>query len=188
MTIECDKCGKKIELFEEDLLIYPEDMHEKPDHYCKKCYNTEIEKIKKEHEAIALKIKCRYCKRWFPKPISEKYRKSAEEYIECPHCKMKIMQGKNEIVVFREEKMKEEKYPINEDESGRKRLSRLNIEEEKYEETQEEENKRTQKDKIIDEETQKVENKRTQKDNIIDEAEDEEKEEDEYANYSKKET
>ena len=67
--------------------------------------------------------------------------------------------------------MKEEKYPINEDENGRKRLSRLNIEEEKYEETQKEENKRIQKD------------------NIIDEAEDEEKEEeDEYANYSKKET
>jgi DNA-directed RNA polymerase subunit RPC12/RpoP len=171
MTIKCDKCGKIIELFEEDLLIYPENMNEKPNHYCKKCYNAEIEKIKKEHEAIALNIKCPYCERWFPKPISKKYRKSAEGYIECPHCKMKIMQGINEIVVFREEKMKEEKYPINEGERARKRLSKLNIDEEKYEETQDEENKRIQKDDIIDEE------------------EDEEKEEeDKYTNYSKKET
>jgi len=145
-------------------------MHEKPDHYCKKCYDVKIEKIKKEYEAIAFKIKCPYCKQWFPKLIFEKYRKSSEDYIICPHCKMKIMQGKNEIVIFRDEKMKEEKYPIDDDERDRKRLRRLNIEEEKYEETQKEENKRIQKDKIIDEE------------------EDEEKEEDEYANYSKKET
>jgi hypothetical protein len=45
------------------------------------------------------------------------------------------------------------------------------------------------KDKILDEETEKEENKRIQKDKILDEEEDEEKEEeDEYANYSKKET
>ncbi len=50
MTIKCDKCGKKIELFEVDLLIYPENMHEKPDHYCKKCYDAKIEKIKKSLE------------------------------------------------------------------------------------------------------------------------------------------
>jgi hypothetical protein len=81
--------------------------------------------------------------------------------------------------------MKDEKYPKDEDEGSRKRLRKLRIEEEKYDETQEEENKRTQKDKIIDEETQKVENKRIQKDKIIDE---EKEEEDEYANYSKKET
>jgi hypothetical protein len=57
--------------------------------------------------------------------------------------------------------MKDEKYPTDEDKRSKKRLRK---EEEKYEETQ------------------KVENKRIQKDNIIDE------EEDEYANYSKKET
>ena len=45
-----------------------------------------------------------------------------------------------------------------------------------------------QKDKILDEETQKEEKKRIQKDKILDEEEDEEKEEeDEYADYSKKE-
>ena len=59
--------------------------------------------------------------------------------------------------------MKEEKYPIDEDERSRKRPRRLSIEEETYEETQKEEKKRIQKDKIIDEE-----------------------EDDKYANYSKK--
>jgi hypothetical protein len=36
--------------------------------------------------------------------------------------------------------MKDEKYPIDEDERSRKRLRRLRIEEEKYEEAQKEEN------------------------------------------------
>ena len=63
------------------------------------------------------------------------------------------------------------------------------MDEEKFEETEKEEKKRMEKDKILDEETQKEENKRIQKDKIIDEEEDEEKEEeDEYANYSKEET
>ena len=66
--------------------------------------------------------------------------------------------------------MKDEKYPIDEDERSRKRLRRRRIEEEKFEETHKEEKKRIQKDKNLDQE------------------EDEEKEEeDEYAEYSKKE-
>ena len=67
--------------------------------------------------------------------------------------------------------MKDETYPEDEDERSEKRIRRLRIEEEKYDETQKEEKKRIQKDKMIDKE------------------EDEEKEEeDEYADYSKKET
>ena len=85
--------------------------------------------------------------------------------------------------------MKDEKYPIDEDERSRKRLRILRTEEEKFEETEKVEKKRIQKDKILDEETQKEEKKRIQKDKILDEEEDEEKEEeDEYADYSKKET
>ena len=65
--------------------------------------------------------------------------------------------------------MKDEQYPTDEDERSRKRLIKLRIEEEKFEEAENEEKKRIQKDKIISEE------------------EDEEKEEeDEYADYSKK--
>jgi hypothetical protein len=64
--------------------------------------------------------------------------------------------------------MKDEKYPKDGDERSRKPLRRQKTEGEKYEEAQNEEKKRTQKDQIIDEE------------------EDEEKEEeDEYSNYSK---
>jgi uncharacterized membrane protein YgaE (UPF0421/DUF939 family) len=65
--------------------------------------------------------------------------------------------------------MKEEKYPKDEDKRSRKRLIKLRKEEEKFLETEKEGNKRIQKDKNIDEE-------------------DEEKEEDEYANYSKQGT
>jgi hypothetical protein len=41
--------------------------------------------------------------------------------------------------------MKDEKYPTDEDDRSRKRLRRLRIEEEKYEEGQKEENKRIKK-------------------------------------------
>ena len=75
------------------------------------------EKKRKElEEAItkAPKIKCPFCEQWFPKLTKEQYRASAElnvlkwvivpawglagslknkPFIECPHCKMKIMQG-----------------------------------------------------------------------------------------------
>jgi hypothetical protein len=65
--------------------------------------------------------------------------------------------------------MKDEKYPKGGDERSRKPLRRQITERNKCDKAQMEENKRIQKDKIIDEE------------------EDEEKEEeDEYANYSKK--
>ncbi len=65
--------------------------------------------------------------------------------------------------------MKEEKYPTDEGERSRKRLGRRKTEMKKCDKAQDEENKRIQKDKAIDEE------------------EDEEKEEEnEYANYSKK--
>ena len=67
--------------------------------------------------------------------------------------------------------MKDEKYPLDEDERSKKRMRRLSIEEEKFEEKE------------------RVEKKRMEKDKILDEEEDEEKEEeDEYADYSKKET
>jgi hypothetical protein len=68
--------------------------------------------------------------------------------------------------------MKDEKFPIDENEKSRKQLRRLRIDKEKYQETQKEEKKRIQKDKIIDEE---------------EDEEKEEEEEDEYASYSKKE-
>ena len=65
--------------------------------------------------------------------------------------------------------MKDEKYPKNGDERSRKPLRRRKTERKKCDKDQIEENKRTQKDEILDEE------------------EDEEKEEeDEFANYSKK--
>lgn len=75
------------------------------------------EKEKKKLEEIiakAPKIKCPYCEQWFPKLTDEQYRQNAElnvlkwaiipawgvvgalknkPFIECPHCKMKIMQG-----------------------------------------------------------------------------------------------
>ena len=71
------------------------------------------EELKKAIEK-APKIKCPFCEQWFPKLTAEQYRDSAElnvlkwaivpawglsgslknkPYIECPHCKMKIMQG-----------------------------------------------------------------------------------------------
>jgi hypothetical protein len=65
--------------------------------------------------------------------------------------------------------MKDKKYPTNEGEQSRKRLGRRKSEMKKCDKAQDEEDKRIQKDKVIDEE------------------EDEEKEEEnEYANYSKK--
>jgi len=65
--------------------------------------------------------------------------------------------------------MKDEKYPKDGNERSKKPLRRRITERKKCDKEQIEENKRIQKDKIIDEE------------------EDEEKEEeDEYANYSKK--
>jgi hypothetical protein len=65
--------------------------------------------------------------------------------------------------------MKDEKYPKDRDERSRKPLRNRTTEQKKCDIERIEENKRIQKDKIIDEE------------------EDEEKEEeDEYANYSKK--
>ena len=67
--------------------------------------------------------------------------------------------------------MKDETYPLDEDESSRNRLSKLRMEEEKYDVTQIEEKKRTQKDKILDEEE-----------------DEEQEEEDEYADYSKKDS
>jgi len=47
--------------------------------------------------------------------------------------------------------MKDEKYPIDEDERSIKRLRILRIEEEKFEETEKVEKKRMEKDKSIDE-------------------------------------
>jgi len=76
-----------------------------------------LEQKKKEWEEFvktAPKIQCPFCKEWFPKVTEEQYRDKAElnvlkwaivpawgvvgalknkPYIECPHCKMKIMQG-----------------------------------------------------------------------------------------------
>ena len=65
--------------------------------------------------------------------------------------------------------MKNEKYPKDGDEQSRKQLKRQKTEGNKYEEEQVDENKRMQKDEILDEE------------------EDEEKEEeDEYVNHYQK--
>jgi DNA-directed RNA polymerase subunit RPC12/RpoP len=76
------------------------------------------EEKRKELEEIIVKapmIKCPYCEQWFPKLTNEQYKDGVEldllkwaivpawgvfhgglkskQYIECPHCKMKIMQG-----------------------------------------------------------------------------------------------
>jgi ribosome-binding protein aMBF1 (putative translation factor) len=120
--MKCEKCGKKVGIFTsvsytlssgEEIVLCEE---------CLQFFRgiEEIEKIekqKKELEEIiakAPKIKCPYCEKWFPKLTNEQYRDSAElnvlkwaivpawgvvgalknkPYIECPHCKMKIMQG-----------------------------------------------------------------------------------------------
>lgn len=76
--------------------------------------NEEERKQFEEIVAKAPKIQCPYCKKWFPKLTEEQYRHGAglnllkwalvpewgvvgalknKPYIECPHCKMKIMQG-----------------------------------------------------------------------------------------------
>ncbi|MFH1101654.1 MAG: hypothetical protein V1726_06440 [Methanobacteriota archaeon] len=128
--MKCEKCGKKINVFNSYRVYYPETDEEKK--YCQKCADIIIkeieekkvllekevtEKKQKELEEIiakAPKIKCPYCEKWFPKLTNEQYRDSAElnvlkwalvpawgvvgalknrPYIECPHCKMKIMQG-----------------------------------------------------------------------------------------------
>ena len=118
---KCAKCGKKIGVFEEDKRFYKKDSDRLPTCYCLKCYEQylvekdEIKRIELEEIiAKAPKIRCPYCEEWFPKLTNEQYRDSAElnvlkwlivpawgvvgalknkPFIECPHCKMKIMQG-----------------------------------------------------------------------------------------------
>ena len=111
---KCAKCGKEISMF--DTIIHKTPKGNKIA-ICTVCNKTIDEEDKKEiakEIENAPKIKCPYCGEWFPKITEEQYRASAEinvlkwalvpawglagslknkPYIECPHCKMKIMQG-----------------------------------------------------------------------------------------------
>jgi len=111
--VKCDKCGNS-----NYYLIKIKSSDGKKIFVCTTCYDKiEEDKKKKELEeyfANAPKIQCPFCKKWFKKPPMEKYRTSAEinvlkwalvpawglagslknkPFIECPLCKMKIMQG-----------------------------------------------------------------------------------------------
>jgi DNA-directed RNA polymerase subunit RPC12/RpoP len=115
--MECDNCGKKLGGGDDYISIFSENIDEKTKHYCTKCYERYKEQERKKFEEMVAKvpkIKCPYCEQWFPKLTNEQYRDSAElnvlkwvivpawglagslknkPYIECPRCKMKIMQG-----------------------------------------------------------------------------------------------
>ena len=110
---KCTKCGKKIGIFDEYKRFFIKDSDKLPTCYCLKCYEQYLIELE-EIIAKAPKIKCPFCEQWFPKLTNEQYRDSAElnvlkwaivpawgvvgalknkPFIECPHCKMKIMQG-----------------------------------------------------------------------------------------------
>jgi len=110
----CSKCNKKLNL----LTAYKY----KDKIVCFDCWRLlEQEDLTKQKEkkleeiiAKAPEIQCPFCKKWFKKITDEQYKYSLEgnivrgiifvpwgvvkaiknrPYIECPHCKMKIMQG-----------------------------------------------------------------------------------------------
>jgi len=113
--VKCSKCGKEVD-FKTAWKLMRQGYTT-----CISC-TEEIQKEEQKEErkkleeiiANAPKIQCPFCKQWFPKLTNEQYRESAElnvlkwaivpawgvvgalknkPYIECPHCKMKIMQG-----------------------------------------------------------------------------------------------
>lgn len=111
---KCEKCGKEIDMFQ--TIIHRTPKGNKIG-ICKECNQTideeEQKEILKEIEN-APEIKCPFCEKKFKKITEEQYRTSAEmnvlkwaivpvwgvvgalknkPFIECPHCKMKIMQG-----------------------------------------------------------------------------------------------
>ena len=108
MVKVCIQCGKKMGSFDAWREV------EQGKFMCLACYKTEKGKELEEAITKAPKIQCPYCKQWFPKLTKEQYQESAElnvlkwlivpawgvvgalknkPFIECPHCKMKIMQG-----------------------------------------------------------------------------------------------
>ena len=115
MTQRCERCDKELEFMEERTF---ETYDGKKMRLCLRCYGEAPIKDEKkkleEYIKTAPKIKCPYCEQCFLKPPSEKYKYSLagnitrgivflpwgvvksiknRPYIECPHCKMKIMQG-----------------------------------------------------------------------------------------------
>jgi DNA-directed RNA polymerase subunit RPC12/RpoP len=113
---KCARCGKGIDIFNMITRYSPDGTKVIVCKDCKTLY-TEEERRQQLKMAIANapKIKCPYCEQWFPKLTNEQYKDSAElhmlqysivpawgafhgglkseSYIECPYCKMKIMQG-----------------------------------------------------------------------------------------------
>lgn len=120
--IYCDRCRKgmdpknafTLKINNRDMIICPKCGENKN---LKMEIEHEIEMKRREYEYIvanAPKIQCPFCHQWFPKLTNEQYRTSAElnvlkwaivpawgvvgalknkPFIECPFCKMKIMQG-----------------------------------------------------------------------------------------------
>jgi len=121
MAKYCSECNKKIRLFEDFrykgkvvCLTCGEKLKKQDYEEENKDLIKQKEKEFQELLAKAPKIRCPYCDKWFPKITEEQYRESAElnvlkwaivpawgvvgalknkPFIECPHCKMKIMQG-----------------------------------------------------------------------------------------------
>lgn len=112
----CEKCGTEKRVSKYSLGRGRQDKL-----LCRNCWRGYMrgESLLSEEELRKLienapKIKCPFCEQWFPKLTEEQYRASAEmnvlkyaivpawgvvgalknkPYIECPHCKMKLMQG-----------------------------------------------------------------------------------------------
>jgi DNA-directed RNA polymerase subunit RPC12/RpoP len=113
---KCERCGKAIGMFNMITRHSPDGTKVI---VCKDCKTLYTEKERKQQLEVAIanapKIKCPYCEKSFPKLTNEEYRDSAElnvlqysivpawgvfigglksePYIDCPFCKMKIMQG-----------------------------------------------------------------------------------------------
>jgi len=113
---KCARCGKAIDMFHMITRHSPDGTKVI---VCKDCKTLYTKEEKRQQLKVAIanapKIKCPYCEQWFPKLTNEQCRDSAElnvlklvivpkwgvfiggvkseSYIECPYCKMKIMQG-----------------------------------------------------------------------------------------------
>lgn len=121
MAKSCSHCGKEVKFLQgkyyyqngKPIFSCYECMIKEKDKE-KKEYEEEQRKKLEEIIAKAPKIECPYCKQWFPKLTNEQYRDNSalnvlkwavvpawglagslknKPFIECPHCKMKIMQG-----------------------------------------------------------------------------------------------
>jgi len=108
--VKCANCGRKLSFFKCSVTVGSKN-------FCsEECVNEERRRILEElmNNPNVIKIKCPYCEKWFPRATKEQFRDSAldnslkwlivpawglagsiknKPYVECPFCKMKIMQG-----------------------------------------------------------------------------------------------